>query len=63
MARTSTGTSLIPRERTLVSHSINLAFSRRTFAGFTVLWFLRGMEKWDGLRFWRSVLMRSDAPN
>jgi hypothetical protein len=48
----STGTALIPREYTRVSHSITLDFEvlRERLAASTVSRF-RGMEKWDLLRF------------
>ena len=52
MELTSTGTSLIPREYTRVSHSITLAFdfAWRRFAAFKMSRF-RAMESWYEMRF------------
>src|SRR5258708_39509936 len=56
MALTSTGTSLIPRECTHVSHSITLTFdfALRRFRGFTVSKF-RGMKNGMGYIFFTSL--------
>ena len=64
VAVTSTGTSLVPREYTQVSHSTTLAFDlrRQGFTPFIVSLF-RAMEKWIGCVFLRFAIKGSDTSN